>query len=182
MKTILITGVFASGKTSLISLIKDELESKQMRTLVIDEVARKCPLELNHEQTFLSTFWMVMKQIENELVSTNQEYDYVIYDRGIPDIIAHTKSILKNNNEEKLVYNKLEELGKTCTQRFDYIFLAKKTDKLIIEKDDIRVVDRAYQEELENIHINYLNCMRLKYIPLPEFNSDRKKFVMSEII
>lgn len=32
-----------------------------------------------------------MRQIENEMIKLDSDYDFIIYDRGIPDIVAHAQ-------------------------------------------------------------------------------------------
>lgn len=182
MKKILITGVFGSGKTSLINLIKNKLEFLNKKVLVYTEVARECPFDLNYNQNLISTSWLVMRQIEKEMTTLDEDYDFVIYDRGIPDIVAHTNTILKEGEEDDLIYKKLEDLGKVSLNNFNYIFLSKRSGDFNIQVDDIRIDDANYQIKLEGIHIEYLNKIKSKYIPLEDKNNDRLRQVLSVIL
>ncbi len=174
MKKILITGVFGTGKTTLINMIKNRLNILNKSVKVISEVARECPFKLNHEQNTISTSWLIMRQMENELKYTNENYDFIIYDRGLPDIIAHTSLTLKNDNSSELLfYRKLEDLGKVSLDKFDYIFLSKRSDKYYIQEDGIRIDDVNYQKKLENIHIKYLKNTGKYFISLDEDNESR---------
>lgn len=174
MKRIVITGVFASGKTTLIIKLKEKLEKLGKSVLVINEAARECPFVLNKKQNLMSTFWLVMKQIEMEISLENMDYDFILYDRGLPDIIAHTKFTLsEKSKDEQIIYQKLEELGMSSLQRFDHILLSMRSDEFIIQEDGMRVDDVAYQKQLEKIHINYLNKSKIQYVPLQDKNDDR---------
>ncbi|EKG0012803.1 AAA family ATPase [Vibrio cholerae] len=184
MKKVLITGVFGTGKTSLIDFLKNTLNGMGKRVKVVSEVARNCPFDLNKKQTILSTSWLVMAQMENEISFSkiNNNYDYVIFDRGIPDIIAHAKFITKNNPNDNLYMDKLEGLGKASLISFDYIFLSKRSDRFKIDNDGLRVDDKLYQESLEEIHIDYLNNCQSSYIPLVENNKDRVEQILAAIL
>ncbi|EGQ7920092.1 AAA family ATPase [Vibrio parahaemolyticus] len=184
MKRILITGVFGTGKTSLIEQLSNKLNSLGKRVKVVSEVARICPFNLNKEQTMISTSWLVMAQIENEILFSkeNHDYDYVIFDRGIPDIIAHTKILTKSSNDDELYIRKLEELGKASLFSFDYIFLSKRSDNFKIQVDGMRVDDEAYQKSLEEIHIGYLENGNASYIALVENNNDRVEQISRVIL
>ncbi|SDI00761.1 Predicted ATPase [Vibrio xiamenensis] len=181
MKKILITGVFGTGKTTLINMIENRLKTINKNVKVISEVARECPFKLNHEQNAFSTSWLIMRQMENELKYANENYDFIIYDRGLPDIIAHTKIVLKNDNNDLLFYKKLEDLGKVSLDNFDYIFLSKRSDKYIIQEDGIRVDDVDYQKSLEYIHVKYLRNTGKHFISLDEDNESRLNQILGII-
>lgn len=182
MKKILITGVFASGKTSLIDLLKTTLEGQGKQVSVIGEVARKCPFNLNQKQNLMSTSWLVMAQIKNEITISEDSVDYIIFDRGLPDIIAHTEYILKEGSDELYYFRMLEGLGKASINNYDHIFLSMRSDAFNIHVDEIRVDNVKYQEELENLHVNYLDRTKVNYITLKEKNSDRLIQILEEII
>lgn len=182
MIKILVTGVFSSGKTSLVSSLKSELENAGKKVAVFSEVARDCPLDLNLEQNPVSTSWLVMRQVRNEIELVDGNYDFVIFDRGIPDIIAHTKYTLKDNQEEQWFYDELEKLGKASLNNFHYVFLSKRSDKFIIEIDGMRLDDINYQKNLEEIHRNYLDKQSVEFTTLVEKNSDRLGQILSLII
>ncbi|MBF4338014.1 hypothetical protein EAY42_23175, partial [Vibrio anguillarum] len=116
---------------------------------------------------------LIMRQMENELKYANENYDFIIYDRGLPDIIAHTKIVLKNDKNDLLFYKKLEDLGRVSLDNFDYIFLSNRSDKYIIQEDEIRVDDIDYQKALEDIHIKYLRSTDKHFISLDENNESR---------
>lgn len=173
MIRILVTGVFATGKTSLIHSLKKELEKQEKKVAVFNEVARECPYKLNHEQTIIATTWLIMRQIENEMMDLSAEYDFIIYDRGIPDITAHAQLSEKKIDGYELFLNQLEKLGKESLKNFDFIFLAKRSESMNIATDSIRIDDSAYQRDLEHLHIEYLKNTNLDFITLQEFNKDR---------
>ena len=173
MKKILVPGVFGTGKTTLINMVEKRLKTLNKNVKTISEVARECPFKLNHEQNAFSTSWLIMRQMENELKYANENFDFIIYDRGLPDIIAHTRIVLKNDNNDLLFYKKLEDLGKVSLENFDYIFLSKRSDKYVIQEDEIRVDDIGYQKSLEDIHVEYLKSTGKYFIPLDEDNESR---------
>ncbi|MCW0507853.1 ATP-binding protein [Aeromonas piscicola] len=181
MKKILITGVFASGKTSLIELLKSTLQNAGKKVAVISEVARKCPLDLNQKQNFMSTSWLAMAQIINEMTPQSEHFDFIIYDRGLPDIIAHTQYILGGEQDELHLFEKLKELGEVSINNFHHIFLAMSSSKFKIQADGLRVDDVNYQKRLEEIHIDYLVKINSNYISLEEENGERLNQIMKII-
>ncbi|WP_305406298.1 AAA family ATPase [Photobacterium leiognathi] len=181
MKKILITGVYASGKTSLIKLLEERLIEQGKNVLVIQEVARSCPLKLNTEQNLNSTFWLIMSQIENEINSYDNKYDYIIFDRGIPDIISHTMIVLGDSKEDLLIMDKLKTLGISSLKNFDHIFFTKKSDNYLIEKDQLRIDNRSLQELLEKHHFEYLDEINCNMTILDEHNTDRLNHILNLI-
>jgi len=182
MKKILITGVFSSGKTSLIHLINQKLKLLDKEVIIYSEVARECPFDLNLNQNNISTSWLVMRQIENEINGSSQDCQFCIYDRGLPDIISHAGYVLKNCEDDLIFYDMLKNLGKASLSQFDYIFIARRSDNFPIETDGLRINDTDFQKNLEQRHIEYLNEVGLRFIVLPEKNEDRVNEVLSKII
>jgi len=181
MRKILITGVFSTGKTSLIKLVDAKLKSYNKKTLVINEVARECPFNLNKKQDLISSSWMIMKQLQNELEFDNNDYDFIIFDRGLPDIISHVEYIVQDGNDEKYL-KQLKLLAKVSCNRYEYIFFSKISDKYKINDDGIRIVDYDFQKKLEDLHLSCLEYLNLSYIELPEMNSERLDFILKIII
>ncbi|WP_080631772.1 AAA family ATPase [Aeromonas dhakensis] len=182
MKRILITGVFASGKTSLIDLLRTTLEYEGEKVVVINEVARQCPFDLNKSQSLMSTSWLVMAQIKNEITQPENTCDYIIFDRGLPDIIAHTKYVLNDNHDELIFFDMLESLSESSLKSYDYVFLSMSSSKFKIDVDEIRVADVEYQKKLENIHINHLDKIKANYILLKEDNHERLQQILEKIV
>lgn len=81
--------------------------------------------------------------------------------------------MLKNDKDDLLFYKKLEDLGRVSLDNFDYIFLSKRSDKYIIQEDEIRVDDIDYQKILEDIHIKYLRSTGKHFISLDKDNESR---------
>jgi predicted ATPase len=180
MKKILITGAFSTGKTSLIALVKEKLESFNKKILVFNEVARECPFDLNKKQDLVSSSWLVMRQLQNELQADTEDYDFVIFDRGLPDVISHVEYIIKDNTG-KAFLDQLKLLASVSCDRFDYIFFSKISDEFIIEADELREVDRDYQRKLEKSHLDFLKQTKALYIELPETNTERLPFIISKL-
>ncbi len=181
MKKILITGVYASGKTSLIDLLKKSLESQGKRVVVIHEVARQCPFDLNKSQSLMATSWLVMAQLNNELTQQEATVDYIIFDRGLPDIIAHTEYVLSEEQDDLNFFRMLDTLGRTSIHSYNYIFLSTSSDEFSIHVDELRVDDVQYQKKLELLHLNYLIRSEVNYILLKEKNEDRLQQIIDVI-
>jgi hypothetical protein len=123
-----------------------------------------------------------MRQIENEINSRDLDYDFCIFDRGIPDIISHAKYVLNYNADELLFFNKLKDLGKASLCQFDYVFVAKRSDEFPIENDGLRINDTDFQKSLEIFHLEYLNEIGSSFIVLAENNKERVGQILSVIM
>ena len=181
MKKILITGAFSTGKTSLIRLVDDKLKLLSRKTLIINEVARECPFDLNKNQDLISSSWMVMRQLQNELEIDINTYDFAIFDRGLPDIISHVEYIAYDD-KDRIFTNQLRLLAKASCNRYDYVFFSRISDKFKINDDGVRIVDYDFQRELEKLHLDCLEQLGIPYINLPEKNPERLDFILRAIL
>lgn len=183
MKKILITGVYSSGKTSLIALLEQRLNTLNIESKVFSEVSRECPFPLNCNQTLESSCWLISKQVENEL-NTYLNMDFLIFDRGLLDIFAHTKDFLSESGNQSNIFflNIFEELLKLSLTRFDYIFHAQSSDKYEIYDDGVRNLDKSYQIKLEEIHVDYLTKHSIEHVVLCEDNNSRVSQILEVIL
>lgn len=77
-------GSHGVGKTTLCYGLAARLKALDFSLDLVREVARRCPLAINHETTFAAQAWILHSQIGEELVASSR-YDMVICDRSVLD-------------------------------------------------------------------------------------------------
>ncbi len=59
------------------------------------------------------------------MIKLDSDYDFIIYDRGIPDIVAHAQLSEKKIDGYELFLNQLERLGKESLKNLILYFYQK---------------------------------------------------------
>jgi predicted ATPase len=108
--------------------------------------------------------------------------EIVICDRSLPDILSHTKFIFTETKEDDLLKRIMEQVTYVWLSSFDYIFYAQLSEELQIESDDIREVDRNFQEKLQSCHQEILKKSECRFHYLPTSIPDRVEFIMNFLI
>lgn len=77
-------GSHGVGKTTLCYGLAARLKASDHRLDVVGEIARRCPLPINHDTTLDAQAWILHTQIAEEILSGSR-YDMVICDRSVLD-------------------------------------------------------------------------------------------------
>lgn len=88
MKLIAFSGTHGTGKTTQAYALAAKLKKLGKSVVVLDELARECPLPINKEATDATQYWILAAQIKREL-KLMSKYSTVITDRCIFDTIAY---------------------------------------------------------------------------------------------
>lgn len=176
-KKILITGVFGTGKTTLINNFTQYLNKLNISFHISPDVARTCPFDLNKNQNIKTSLYLALKQLKNERRFDVDNYAFVISDRGLPDIISHTKYILEKEVIDANLFSLLKEFGGFSCHHYDYIFYSKIAKGISLDSDKIRLTDSTFQRALERIQLDYLESLELPFITLPDLTNDRILFM-----
>ena len=172
MRKILITGAFSTGKTTLVGKISDALKKADQRVSVLDDLARSCPFPLNQDQNFVSSVWLVTTQISRELESTTGTADYLLCDRGTPDILSHwAESQLENSPVDHLP---LMSFAKEWINTYDVVLYCALNPEIEIVPDGLRSTDEAFRSRLDG-HLRALLCGRKRVIPVTGSQLEREK-------
>ncbi len=166
MKKLLVTGTFSTGKTTLCNTLDNQLRNKGIRSIVIPEASRSCPLPLNDKQTILCSVWLALKQIENEM-SLPKSKEVVIYDKGLPDIVSHTYEIKMTTSEDKQLFSQLIKVATKNIKSYDAIYMTHCSESREIAIDDVRLNDKAYQKRIQNNLHRFIEDTGVKYTILP---------------
>lgn len=143
---VIVTGVFSTGKTTLVNILEPALAARGLSVLRLDDVARTCPFPLNEGQTDEASTWLATTQVSRELDATAASPDVVLCDRGVLDVLAHQED-LRANGRGGLLETMRPFLERWCGTYG--VVLASRLDLSIPPEDDgLRVADAAYQERL----------------------------------
>jgi hypothetical protein len=176
---VLVTGAFATGKTTLSKLIKAELSGLGERVALLSEIPRRCRFALNREQTTLASAWLIGEQIRSEVEESIGDINYLICDRGIPDILSHTTAII--GEEPQAPFSTILAISKAWSTTYNYIYWTKSNPILPIEADGFRIVSKDYQFTLEKHLENAFALLGLVPTILPMETQDRVAFALDEL-
>jgi len=161
------SGISGSGKTSLLKEVKKILSLKY-RVDHVPEISGKNPFDNDKKSSFISQFFYLSTQINDENVHIINPLDYLLCDRSILDQWIYWKSSvidkeLTGNLEVK--NNILEDLYRFWIKTYDLIFLIrldlKKLDAREFDKE-LRKIDSEYIKQREEIYLKTIKDDNLK--------------------
>jgi predicted ATPase len=126
--------------------------------IVIDELARECPLPINKDASELTQYWILTAQMKRE-IETFCKYDFIISDRSVIDTLAYsvTLGITSFDFGNKVMGNYVKKYYKD-------IFLLDPIGFNYHTPDGVRDMDNTFRMEVhdnlkklyDNFGINYL--------------------------
>lgn len=170
---VLISGAFASGKTTLCKCLRGCLDSMGLKVNLTSETPRSCPFALNKQQTVFASAWLMGEQIRAEVEASVGNVAVVICDRGIPDIFSHTRVLSLESHQEKVIFQVLKEIATAWSKTYDLILWAGSDPEREIVADEIRVTSKEYQNEMEISIQKTFSELKIKPIKLPSETEDR---------
>ncbi len=87
-KIIAISATHGCGKTTIVYSLAAHLKKLGRNVVVLNELARECPFEINQEGEDRTQIWLISKHITRELELMDR-YDYIITDRSLFDAYAY---------------------------------------------------------------------------------------------
>lgn len=153
---IAIIGTHSTGKTTLVDRLKETFESVGKEVIVVRELARTCPLEINEETSLQAQKWILINQIEKE-----NEHDHtekiLITDRATVDNFAYLHRVADPKTSRAC-----EHIAFSHCKTYDHIF---KTHKLDIEAtaDGVRTTDEAFRCHIDTLIDYFLKKNKIYY-------------------
>ena len=170
---VLISGAFATGKTTLALGLARMLKGEGIRAVVVADVARHCPFPLNKEQNPGVSMWLIAEQIHEEMAACLGDAELVICDRGVPDILSHTV-VLDLRTQADLLYAGLAtKIASVWVPTYDAVLWATIDPSKGIQPDGLRLIDREYQGGLEGAISSLFERLAVKAVALPNADEDR---------
>lgn len=158
-------GAHSTGKTTLLNKIIEK--NNEMKIAKIDEVARKVidkGYPLNKETMDVSYMYYISKQLEYERKLNNCEFDLLISDRTIIDLLAYT--IVNKTYPQSTMTNEflemLHNLFLLHNNYYDlYVYFPIEFPMVL---DTTRPNDEDYRKKIDNTMLKLLNDYDLNYL------------------
>ena len=153
------TGTPEAGKTTILTLLKQSLESSGFTVKVYPESAEKSksifPRDSYGKSKFDAKFWMHLETLKNLVEAPYQNYDIILFDRGALDEKFWINLDACNGDfDDRIIY--LSKLFDVVTRQFlerynallDLFVNSLKINKDIVCTDNMKV------EEVLNVVVN----------------------------
>ncbi len=155
MYKIAFIGTHGTGKTTLAHELVAGLKRKGFDVDFLEEIARRCPLQINETATTETQKWILSKQITEEL-EKSEKCNILVCDRSILDTYSYQTALYYRKkswepyiNEHLKTYNLLIKVP--ITER-------------MIKKDKKRSTNKEFQINVEKEIENNLQIFKPKYI------------------
>jgi len=171
MTKISFSGFSGSGKTSLLAEVKKILSLKS-RVESIEEIKGKNPFDSNQKSSFISNFFLVSTQINEENIKSMTGADYLLCDQSVLDQWVNWNSYIPGKEmspqlEQK--HNVLKDLYHLWIQTYDLIFLIR-MDLNELEKRDfnneIRIADFEHVKQIDGLYKTTIDADNLRVIEI----------------
>ena len=165
------SGFSGSGKTSLMTEVKKILSLKS-RVEAIEEIKGKNPFDSDKKSCFVSQFFIISTQINEENRKALAPLDYLLCDQSVLDQWVYWNSYISDKEmtpqmEEK--NNLLKDLYRLWIKTYDLIFLIR-MDLNELEKreitNEIRIADLEHIREIEELYQESIREDGLKVIEI----------------
>ncbi len=89
-KIIAVSGTHGTSKSTIAYSLASFLKKQGKNVIVLNELARECPLPINQEAGDWTQVWVICSQITKEIEMVNN-YEYIITDRSVLDAYCYGK-------------------------------------------------------------------------------------------
>lgn len=169
MTKISFSGFSGSGKTSLLAEVKKILSLKS-KVDSIDEIKGKNPFDSDQKSSFISNFFLMSTQINEENIKSMTGSDYLLCDQSVLDEWVNWNCYISDKEmipqlEQK--HNVLKDLYHLWIQTYDLIFLIR-MDLNEFEKrefnNEIRIADIEHVKKMDALYKTTIDADNLKVI------------------
>lgn len=147
---IAIIGPAGSGKTTILSEIRNEFKDRGKSVKVIEEVARASPWNINEDANFNDQRWIFHQQVLKELEIEYKNPDIILCDRCLIDNLAYFERL--NVRHEPFPINEylqIFEIVRLWSRKYDHIIrMPLNLDWL--KEDGVRSVNIAFAQDIDN--------------------------------
>lgn len=144
-KCIAFSGTHGTGKSTQAYALATQLKLAGKNVILLDELARECPLAINKEASSDSHWWILCAQIKRELELKNK-YEYIICDRTVIDTLAYARVLGMYIGEELFI-----TYAKNAYDKI--LYLDHNAYNYQID-DGIRDMDAIFREEVAEALMN----------------------------
>lgn len=150
-------GMPKAGKSTQIDILETKLKRENgCRVRVVHEGARICPLD--KKDRFLYHAWSLNSTVNRIIEAKDQNYDYVLIDRGIIDHIAFSYALLEADLITKQQMDRLVVYAK------EFLWLEDKAIGCLIDSQESLTREGKYCEKNGRvINDQFLQLLRKSY-------------------
>jgi len=149
---IAVIGTHGVGKTTLAYQIASEAKKRGKNAIVINEVARRCPFQLNEKFDIDGAHWIVTSQINRELDAKAQKTEFVVCDRSAYDPICYLEALGYGSAD----FRQLECFANEWMRTYDHIFYSIPSWQKLID-DGVRSTDIDFQKLVDDQFLYFLS-------------------------
>jgi deoxyadenosine/deoxycytidine kinase len=165
------SGFTGSGKTSLMAEVKKILSLKT-RVESIDEIKGKNPFDSDKTSSFISQFFLVSTQINEENVKAMTGSDYLLCDQSVLDQWVTWNAYISGKEMDPQLQEKhtvLKDLYHFWIKTYDMIFLIR-MDLNELEKrefnNEIRIADLEHIKKIDELYKVAIETDQLKVVEI----------------
>lgn len=175
---VIVTGAYCTGKTTHAQDLQVALADRGHSCVLLPDVARQCPLPLNADQTEATSLWLFGNQVAAEIGAHFARPDFVLCDRGIPDIMTHHADLEARCTDGPV--GLLLPFFDYWLSTYDLILFSRVDETLLIEADGIRDTDASYRTRLDSLAAASLTG-RSNVVLLPSRRGERLEVSLQAI-
>lgn len=161
---IAIIGPAGSGKTTILSEIRNEFKNRGKSVKVIEEVARASPWAINEDADFMSQRWIFHQQVLKELEIEYKNPDIILCDRCLIDNLAYFERLNKPHEPFPInEYLQIFEIVRLWSRKYDHI-IRMPLNLNWLKEDGVRSVDIAFAQDIDNRINTFLEEFKLNNV------------------
>lgn len=160
------SGISGSGKTSLLNEVKKILSLKY-KVSVIDEVNGKNPFDNSRRSSFVSQFFYISTQINEENIHTTSPGDFLLCNRSVLDQWIYWRNRLSEMEKSPALEEKnklLENLYRFWIKTYDLIFFIRMSANSIESREltqEFRTTEPEYIKRMEECFMETIRADNL---------------------
>lgn len=170
------SGISGSGKTSLLNEVKKILSLKYKVT-AIEEINGKNPFDNDKRSTFVSQFFYISTQINEENVHAQAPSDFMLCDRSVLDQWIYWKSHISGKEMTPGLKKKnelLENLYRFWIDTYNMVFFIRMDLKELDSREfskEFRTTDPDYIKRTEELFLDTIEKDKLEVLEIWNNNS-----------
>lgn len=150
------SGTHGTGKSTQAYSMAGRLKADGINVVVIDELARECPLPINQSADELTQYWIISAHMKRE-IKMMSKYNYIISDRSLLDSVAYAEVL------NLLDSSTMEFLANYVKKYYLKIFLLDPTSFNYHVNDGIRDMDVLFRQSVHDTLVKIYNKFDISY-------------------
>lgn len=163
-KIIAISGTHGSGKSTIAYSLCAKMKLAGKNVVVLDELARKCPFEINKGAGTITPIWLTCKQLLEEL-ELQENFEYVIVDRSALDAYCYNLAIHDKSTE--IMDNYLPVICSHMRACYYKVYIPDMVAFNFQIDDGVRDLDPKFREKVQTVLIGMFDKLELPYTIIP---------------